>query len=307
MNTEYLKEFVVLAETRNFWEASARLYMNQSTLSKHIKALEAELGVELFHRTTRHVSLTNYGRAFLPHAQSITRAEFEASTAIQRLKNIENGLLTIGSIPSMPQYHIAQFLAEFRQQYPEAAIRITEDDPNQLPDYLINETCELIFYREDKSSFENNFLKKTQIERIPYMTDHMVALMQRTHPLADRESISLQQLKDEQFCFIKEGSLMYQMAMDACSQAGFVPDIVYTSHRIESIVDMVINQGCIGLLMDQHMPTSDRDMNHEQMLWTTVPIAPAITSQISLCYRTDRPLSKTAQQFVDFCTSRIFK
>lgn len=43
MNTEFLKEFVVLAETQNFWEASERLYMNQSTLSKHIKSLENEL------------------------------------------------------------------------------------------------------------------------------------------------------------------------------------------------------------------------------------------------------------------------
>ena len=69
MNTEYLKEFVVLAETKNFWEASDRLYMNQSTLSKHIKSLENELGVDLFLRTTRRVELTNYGQTFLPYAK----------------------------------------------------------------------------------------------------------------------------------------------------------------------------------------------------------------------------------------------
>ena len=59
MNTENLKEFIVLAETKNFWEASERLYMNQSTLSKHIKNLESELGISLFTRTTRRVELTN--------------------------------------------------------------------------------------------------------------------------------------------------------------------------------------------------------------------------------------------------------
>ena len=64
MNTDYLKEFVVLAETKNFWEASDRLYMNQSTLSKHIKNLETDLGVDLFSRTTRRVELTSYGQAF---------------------------------------------------------------------------------------------------------------------------------------------------------------------------------------------------------------------------------------------------
>ena len=59
MNTENLKEFIVLAETKNFWEASERLYMNQSTLSKHIKNLESELGISLLPEP-QEVELTNY-------------------------------------------------------------------------------------------------------------------------------------------------------------------------------------------------------------------------------------------------------
>ena len=90
MNTEYIHEFVVLAETKNFWEASERLFMNQSTLSKHIKSLEIELGVPLFTRTTRRVELTNYGHTFLPYAQSIARAEFSGTSAIKQLLNIED-------------------------------------------------------------------------------------------------------------------------------------------------------------------------------------------------------------------------
>ena len=48
MDSNYLKEFTVLAETKNYWEASYRLFLNQSTLSKHIKSMEAELGVLIF-------------------------------------------------------------------------------------------------------------------------------------------------------------------------------------------------------------------------------------------------------------------
>ena len=154
MNTEYLKEFVVLAETKNFWEASDRLYMNQSTLSKHIKSLENELGVDLFLRTTRRVELTNYGQTFLPYAKSITHFEFEGISAIRRLQNIENGLLTIGTFPSMPQYHITQLLSQFQTSHPDATIRITEDDPVNLLHYLENESCEIVFQREDKATFE---------------------------------------------------------------------------------------------------------------------------------------------------------
>ena len=132
MNTEFLKEFVVLAETKNFWEASERLYMNQSTLSKHITSLENELGVELFTRTTRRVELTSYGQTFLPYARTIARTEFEGTSAVKRLQNIENGLLTIASIPSMPQYQITMFIAQFQQFYPDTTVRITEDDSNKF-------------------------------------------------------------------------------------------------------------------------------------------------------------------------------
>jgi len=306
MNTDYLKEFVTLAETKNFWEASERLYMNQSTLSKHIKALETELNVALFTRTTRRVELTTYGQTLLPYARSIVRAEFEGTSAIKRIQNIENGLLTIGTIPSMPQYHITQFLASFQRLYPNSTVRVTEDDPNNLFKYLENENCELIFCREDKASFEKNFIMDNYITRIPYMKDKMVALVPNDHPLAKEKSLSLQQLKDERFCMIKEGSLMYQMSVDACQNAGFIPDIIFTSHRIDSILDMVTNQKCVALLMDFHIKLPEHAPKRTNTPWTAIPITPEISSQISLCYRNDKPLSKTAKNFVDLCTNTLF-
>lgn len=307
MNTENLKEFVVLAETKNFWEASDRLYMNQSTLSKHIKSLETELGVDLFSRTTRRVELTSYGEAFLPYAKSITHFAFEGTSTLQRMRNIENGLLTIGVFPSMPQYHITQLLSQFQTMYPDATIRTTEDDPIHLMSYLENENCEIIFQREDKATFEKNFLSDTHITRIPYLKDQLVALLPIAHPLAHSASVTLQQLKDERFCFIKEGSLMYQISMDACQNANFVPNIVFTSHRIDSILDMVTNQNCIALLMDAHLALPENGPKRTYTPWCTVPITPPISSQISICYRNDKPLSKNAQLFVNLCNDKLFK
>ncbi len=309
MNTEYIHEFVVLADTKNFWEASERLFMNQSTLSKHIKALETDLGVPLFTRTTRRVELTNYGRTYLPYAKTISDAEYEGLTAVTRLQNIENGLLTLGTIPSMPQYQVTLLLAQFQSKYPDTTVRITEDDPVNLQKYLENKTCEIIFTRETKSDFENNFLNNNQIKRIPYLQDRLVVLLPKTHPLAKESELTLQQLRNENFCLIKEGSLMYEIGVDACRRAGFIPNIIFTSHRIDSILDMVSNQDCVALLMDKHLerPVNAPATMHKDAPWTYVPITPEINSQMSICYNTLEPLSKTAQLFVDFCTSKLFK
>ncbi len=307
MNIEYMNEFVVLAETCNFWEASERLYMNQSTLSKHIKSLENDLGVALFKRTTRHVALTSYGRIFLPYARSISRAHFDGMAAIKRGQNVESGLLTIGTLPSMPQYRVTQLLANFQTCYPKSSVRITEDDPARLIDLLENEICELVFTREDKQNFESNFVKDIRIKRIPYIKDQLVVLMQKSHPLSGAPSINLQQLSTEAFCLLKEGSLMYDISMDACQRAGFVPEIIFTSHRPDSIIDMVTNRNCIALLMNQHVEMFGDGSKQLDVPWKAIPIVPSIESQISLCYRVDQELSDTAKEFIGFFEDSVFR
>lgn len=100
---------------------------------------------------------------------------------------------------------------------------------------------------------------------------------------------------------------MYQMSMDACQNAGFIPDIIFTSHRIDSILDMVTNQNCVALLMDAHLQFPENGPKQTGAPWCAVPITPVISSQLSLCYHCDKPLSKTAQLFVNLCNDKLFK
>ena len=302
MNTAFLKEFTVLAEVKNFWEASERLYLNQSTLSKHIKLMETELGVPLFTRTTRRVELTKYGKALLPYAESIIRSEFEYSALLMQIQNAERGTLTLGSIPAMPQYNITKILSVFQQKYPDHSVKIMEDDPKNLMRLLLERKCELIITRETKLSFEKNFLEDNSIAHIPYISDHLVALLPRNHRLASSTALTLRELKDEKFCFIKEDSLMYDICVNACQAAGFIPEIIFTSHRLDSILDMVSTTPCVALLMNQHLLPPEEILYSAQLPWVTVDITPYICSQISLCYLKEQRLSASAQNFLDLCT-----
>ena len=88
MEINYLREFVVLAQTGNFMEAADLLYCSQSTLSKHIQNMETELGVPLFDRTTRKVALSKFGQLLLPYAKQIAELQ-DTYTAI-----LQSGLST---------------------------------------------------------------------------------------------------------------------------------------------------------------------------------------------------------------------
>lgn len=299
MNTSFFREFTVLAEMKNYWEAAERLFMNQSTLSKHIKAMEAELGVQLFNRSTRRVELTKYGKALLPFAQSIIRQEAEFSSLFMQMQNQEEGLLVIGSIPVMAQYGITSLLSVFQKGNPQNNVKIIEEDPQNLVGLLRNKKCELIFLRESKLDFEKNFMEDHELVRIPFVRDHLVALLPREHPLAGKKQLTLRDLKDESFCMIKEGTLMYNLCIDACHASGFIPKITFTSHRIESILDMVASGDRIGLLMNCHVNLPENVANYGKN-WVSVDITPPLYSQISLCYLADAHLSETAEKFVDF-------
>lgn len=98
MELNQVKEFIALTKTENYLEAAENLFISQSSLSKHIKSLEAELGTTLFDRTTRQVKLNEVGKVFLKYTQQLIDVRYQCNTALINLKDAEEQSLTIGSI-----------------------------------------------------------------------------------------------------------------------------------------------------------------------------------------------------------------
>jgi DNA-binding transcriptional LysR family regulator len=302
MNISYYQEFITLAETRNFWEASERLFMNQSTLSKHIKCLEDELGMPLFVRTTRHVELTEYGKTLLPYAIRLVQTFYDSNTALLKIKSKLNGQIIVGSIPDMDSYGITNIFHNFLESFPNYNIKSLEEDPKDLLPMLREQKCDFVFTRESKLDFEQNFKNEKEITRVPYLRDHMVAVLPKGHPLAQEKEVPLHDLKGEDFCLLKETSMLYDFAVSKCSEAGFLPNVVFTSERLANLYDMVSLGNGVSLLMNYH--TIIRSNNPDLIAsrgFTTVPVTPTIYTQISLCYLSDSVLSPAAKDFVDFC------
>ncbi len=302
MNASFYREFAVLAETKNYWEASSRLYLTQSTLSKHIQAMEKELDVPLFERTTRKVELTEYGRALLPYARKIADLQFEYSSLLLQKKNQHRGLVTIGCIPSMSQYQLTGLFLRFQEEFPECGIRIIEDDSRILKTLLLQKDCELAILRESKSTADQEAAMTDELIRIPYTSDYLVAVLPANHPLSNRAELTLRDLREEKFCLLKEQTMLYDLCRSACLAADFTPDIVFTSHRLDSILDMAADGKRIALLMNRHVP--DQAMQKGTPKFTAVKITPTVSTRISLCFLKEAPLSQAAQKFVRFFQER---
>lgn len=128
MNIEHLKLFVRLATTYNISQAGQELGLSPAVSSSHINKLEEGLGVRLVHRTTRKVSLTEEGMAFLPHAEEVLASVDAARAAVGAGSSLPKGTLRVTAPASFGRMHLMPVLKTFQEKYPGLMIDLRLTD-----------------------------------------------------------------------------------------------------------------------------------------------------------------------------------
>jgi DNA-binding transcriptional LysR family regulator len=118
-----LRVFLAVANSGAMARAAESLHLTPPAVSMQIKELEAQVGLPLFDRSGRSVSLSTAGEYFVVHARRLLAALKEADDAMARLKKLEHGLLTIGMV-STAKYFVPHLLARFRQEHPGVDVRL---------------------------------------------------------------------------------------------------------------------------------------------------------------------------------------
>lgn len=301
MDIRFFKEFLVLAETKNFWEASRSLYIGQSTLSKHIQNMERELDAPLFSRTSRSVELTPFGELLLPYARTISDSMDKYLETLAGRKRDLLQILNVGTIPSTSQPDITEKILDFRSKNPGMTVNILEDDSLVVQKWLLSRKCEIAFLREypvvsaESSSDKDN--ESVPLCKILYSTDYLTAVLPAGHPLSGRKELSLSQLARENFCFLKQGTLIWQICQQACKNAGFTPHVIFDSHHLAGIGNMVSISGSVALLTSSQVDSAGFTQDKRLSI---VKIVPSIVSRVYLCYPQEASLSAAARQFVQY-------
>lgn len=298
MNINYFREFLTLAELKNYSLAADNLYMNQSTLSKHIKAMEEEFRCPLFERTSRRVELTEFGEKMLPIAEKISVLQYEYETLTYHYLKGTDTVLEIASIPAIPYYGITDLLVNFQKKFPNIQINIQEADSLILRKWLEEKRCEIAFLR-DSSLYTHSVLKQEiELEKIPYSKDRLVAVLPNTHSLSKRKFIELSELEHEKFALIKQSTMPYNFCMQLCERSGFIPNVVFTSHNIETILDFIVKSDSVSLLFFNHIQYFNHLPYTEYL--TVIPICPEVYTEICISYKKDGSLSKAAMEFLKY-------
>ncbi|MCD8368306.1 MAG: LysR family transcriptional regulator [Clostridiales bacterium] len=206
MELSYLNEFVVLAQVCQFHEAAEMLFISQSSLSKHIKSVEAELGHELFDRSTRTVELSSFGKSFLPYATKIVQLQKDYTNDLLTQPNLSSKRVSIGVSPLVTLYNLWLFMPAFNKQFPDIQLEITEQRGQnvQLLDLLHKKQCDIVILESENPEP----LTDSSVYSTLYTKDTLVALLPATHPLAKEASLVPSQIFNETVIQLGETDLL---------------------------------------------------------------------------------------------------
>lgn len=228
MELRQLHYFLAVAEELNFSRAAERLLITQPPLSLQIQNLEKELGVKLFQRNNRQVSLTEAGKVFYEEVTKITEHLRRAIVDTQRTHNGEIGTLKVGFVGSATYDILPVILRDFRKQFPFVKIQLYEmSSPKQIQ-ALCEEEIDVGVLRPPVKE------KSLQIETVS--TSPCVLAVPEHHPILEKNSISLEDLRSYPFVMLsrKTWSGFYDEILET-----FQPLIVQEAFEFQTVIGLV--------------------------------------------------------------------
>ena len=225
---KHLRYVVTVADEGHITRAAERLGMQQPPLSRQIKAIEQEIGVQLFRRKPRGVELTNAGRAFLDGARSMLTALHSTLETTRRTARGEQGQITVGFTDGAALHPlVSRIIRTFRESFPLVAATLAEGFPHDLIERMRNDQIDVAFIRTALTNSEGLAID-------PLLQEGMVVALPSGHKLARRgngsdAALSLKSLAGETFILYGRAHGALTMHSDAlvgaCQMAGFTPRI----------------------------------------------------------------------------------
>lgn len=281
MEIESLKCFVVLSDKKKFTEAAFECNMTQSTLSKKIKKMENELGVQLFYRTMHETVLTEEGKKFYKYAKSILMMYDRA------LVELQPNTIRLGCMSVLSPYHIPKMLRDFSLSHQHLEFHIKESSARYAIDHI--DDFDSILIRTDLLDKPSDYVI------CPLIDDELCVVVSILNPLSRQSEIYLSDIKDEAFIFPEKGSGGYEIFYDACKQAGFEPNIVVEMPHTSTMFSFVEENVGISLSFKKVY------QEFENPKLKMIPLKDNLHYPIAFVYKKGKILHPIKKEFMEYC------
>jgi len=239
-----LECFLAVAEELSFTRAAERLHLAQPPLSRHIRQLEEKLGIELFQRSRRKVSITAAGKAFREEAQEILARIRRAGDAAKRAAAGEPEHLHIGFVSAVLSKELVELFCQFRNAYPNTRLNLHDRLPSEQIQELTNGDLDIGFIGIAPEKLPRNVIATR------WMMERLMAFLPPQHKLSGKKSIRLADLADESFVAISsEAAPAFSSHLrKICKEEGFQAHIVQEARRAQAVAAMSVTGSGVAIL-----------------------------------------------------------
>ena len=284
MELYQLRYFVAVAESGNFTRAAERSNVTQPSLSQQILNLEREVGHKLFHRLGRKAVLTEAGNAFLERARRIL---FEVENAARELSDHPSlgRRITVGAVQTVMPYLVAPLIVRCRDLYPNLTIDAREGFRNDLVERVVEGELDLAVVPLP--------VQEPRVAIEPLLTEPLLLVVGKNHPIASRSEISIADLADQTFVSLGTGSTVADQIRVFFGDHHFEPRIGYRCAQVATL-KLFVSMGLgISILPQLARWHDDREELTYMRLTGTEP-----TREIAVIRHLQRYQSRGAEQFL---------
>jgi LysR family cys regulon transcriptional activator len=278
----------------NLTEVAAALYTSQSGVSKHIKDLEDELGIELFvRRGKRLLGLTEPGAEMAAIVERVLLETANMKRLAEQFVRSDHGELTVATTHTQARYALPTVVAAFKQAYPDVRLVLHQGNPNEIAAMLLDGDADIAVATE-------GLIDSPQILAYPYYSWHHGVVVPQDHPLTAVKPLTLAAIAEWPIITYHKGFTGRGHIDERFAEAGLTPDIVMAAldaDVIKSYVELGMGIGIVAsmaFLADRDTPLQLLDSTH---------LFEAQTSRIAI--RRGRYLRGYAYRFIELCVPQL--
>ncbi|MEU3826045.1 LysR family transcriptional regulator [Streptomyces sp. NPDC029080] len=233
MDLQQMRYVVAVAETRNFTRAAERCSVVQSSLSHRIAALERELGVRLFARSSRRVEPTSAGEAFVAAARECLAAADRAVADASAAAGVVRGRLAVGVIVTAAAVDVPEVLQRYHARHPEVRVMLRSGRSDELTAAIRDGDLDIAFLGLPEGE------RPSGVESVALDHDEHVLAVPAGHRLAGASRVTLREIAGETFVDFVAGTPARAQSDQAFAAAGLARDVAYEAGVVELITRLV--------------------------------------------------------------------
>ncbi|ARE73415.1 LysR family transcriptional regulator [Streptomyces sp. Sge12] len=285
MQFQQLLYFVAVAETRHFTRAAERVHVAQPSLSQQIKALERELGAELFSRARGNITLTDAGETLLPLARRMLADADTARLEVQELAQLRRGRVRLGATPSICTGLLPDVLRAFHDAHPGIELLIEESGSLDLVRELARGALDLALIALPLPP------SAPALTTVELLTEDLVVVSSADRPApGGGGELTIRGLREEPMVMFRHGYDLRELTVAACRAEGFEPVFTVEGGEMDAVLGFV--RAGLGIAV---VPAMVADRAGPSLRVTPLAGSP-LHRTIALAHRTDVAPPRAARE-----------